>query len=457
MKKLAIFTVILSLFIYMLPTQNVSSITFSPSFNINSDSALLYSLDTKSILYEKNYTKQYFPAQLSQIMTAVICLENITDLAQRVSCPEEAFSEFPAYREAYPDNDIPTSGFQVSEELSYNDLLHAMMLGSSSEAANTIAFHIGGGSIQNFVNLMNEKAKELGATDTNFVNPSGLFAEGQLSTANDLLKITAYAFSLPAFEKISTIEYYEVPPSNLRAQITKINHSNVMMSKQSDYFDPYIKGLKTGNSVQSGRCLITKSSKNGVNYLLITLNSPISYPDGSNWFSHLEDAKRLFTWAFDQIVYTTILNNSSETTKLFVENAKDTDYVLLKPKDEFKSLWLKAESLSSVDFSDYNLYQNVEAPIYKGQKLGTLNLKYSGQTIFTTDLIATSDIELSVPKYAFYITLNYLKSGYVKKALIAGVFFNLIYIAIFVYITRKRELKKKISSKYNKPYNNNQT
>ena len=74
---------------------------------------------------------------------------------------------------------------------------------------------------------MNEKAKELGATDTNFVNPSGLFAEGQLSTANDLLKITAYAFSLPAFEKISTIEYYEVPPSNLRAQITKINHSNV--------------------------------------------------------------------------------------------------------------------------------------------------------------------------------------------------------------------------------------
>ena len=171
MKKfLAVFAVIM-LVINFIPDIQADAVSFTPPFEVNSESAVLYNIDTDTILYAKNSQKLQAPAQLTQIMTAVVCLENCHDLETVVACPASVFDDFASYRDTYPDIFIPVANLEPDEEASMKTLLYAMMLASSTEAAGTIAYHIGNGSTKGFVEMMNAKAKALGCENTVFTTP----------------------------------------------------------------------------------------------------------------------------------------------------------------------------------------------------------------------------------------------------------------------------------------------
>ena len=221
---------------------------------------------------------------------------------------------------------------------------------------------------------MNDKALEIGATDTVFTNAHGLYDINQVTTASDMAKITQYALKNSSFEKIATTQSYKPSIPNLENNHNENwywTHSNVMMSKGSFYYEG-AKGIKTGNLEKAGRNLITMASANGSKYLVILLKSPLYDEDGNSQFYHLEDAKNLFDWAFNNIEYKTIVNATEEMGEVYVRfGSGDNDYVLVKPAVEYTSLWLNTVSLSSIQ-KDIILEKDIIAPVEKGQKLGIL-------------------------------------------------------------------------------------
>ncbi len=442
MKK--VFTIITAL-VFMLcfiPELKTEAVTFQPPFEVNSESAVLYNMDTDSILYSKNADKQQAPAQLTQIMTAIICLENCDDLERVVACPESVFTEFGEYRERYPDIFIPIAELEINEEASIKTLLYAMMLASSTEAAGTIAYHIGNGSSKGFVDMMNKKAQELGCTSTTFTNAHGLYDPKQLTTANDMAKILKYAFTVEFFEEIATASSYEMPVSNMHSEPWTITHTNLMTIESSDYYYQYARGIKTGYGDETGRALATKATQNGNNNIVILLNAPIDDENGDTWYSHIEDAENILEWSFENFSYKPLLTTEQEAQEVKVEYSAGQGFVILKPEEGFRILWDNTVSTSLIE-TKTEVLENIKAPIYEGDILGKVKLLYAGEVIFETNLLASENVEKSQTKYWFDVCKGFFTSKWFKLAILFGVILSAVYIIYYAYQYRNMMIARK--------------
>lgn len=435
-KKLLICLITFLLALQCQPLIHASAVSFTPSFELNSQSGVLVSLDTGDTIYEKNPESPQSPAQLAQIMTAIICLETCPDIVgTTITANSLLFQEFASY--PYP-SDLRYADIQSGNILSVQDLLYAMMLTSSCEASVMLADYFGNGSIQHFVGLMNEKAKSIGATATNFCNPHGLYNEAQTTTARDMALITQYALqSVPHFEEIATAPSWT--PTSITAAWA---HSNIMTSETSNYYYNGAKGIKTGNLQQGGRTIATVASREGNNYLAILLNAPIYDAEGVSHYYHLDDATALFDWAFAHFAYTDILLKSEEIDELQVSNASDVDFVILKPREDFSMLWPDMVDKSSIQRIVTKL-ENVKAPVEQGEKLGEITLKLSGETLTTMDLVAAEPVERSFLKYNMSIMGDFFRSKWHKRAWMLAISLTLLYTAVCVYVFAMHRRKPK--------------
>ena len=445
-RTITIFLTLLTVLV-MLPCMTVDAIQFTPPFELNSQAGILVNLDTNTVIFQKNADTPMSPAQTVNIMTAILCLENCSDLENTmVTMPAEIYNDFDTYRQNDPNIYVTTADFYMGEELSMLTLMYGMMLQSGCEAASAIAYTIGNGSVSTFVNMMNEKAKQIGATNTNFTNPHGLYAETQYTTAEDLAKITEYALSLPRFEEIATAMTYEVQPTNVHTQAYELTHSNIMMDSDSEYYYDGVKGIKTGNSTQSGRCLVTEYKKNGSNYLLVLLNAPMKDPDGRNRFYHLEDAKQLIAWAAEHIKYTTLLEGDKEIDEVEVDYASGNGYVLVKPETSYSTLWLDTMDTTTIQrVPKYN--EHIYAPVKKGDILGTMTLSVGGEELTTVNLVATSDVERSFVNYNMAVLQDFPKSKWFKIAVLVGTVGAVLYVVFYVVRVREYNLNRRRSKK----------
>ena len=391
-----VLTVILAAAIFIQMSIPVSAaISFTPDFEVYSEAALLINLDTGDVMYQKNADKRLVPASLTKIMTAVLLLEeykdNIPALSTTyVSGGYECFDELNM-------TGASTADIRNGEKVSYKDLLYALLLRSACEAANIIAVNIGG-SLQGFAEMMNLKAAQLGMENSHFTNAHGLFWEDHYTTANDLAILTRYAMSLPMFTEIACSETYEMEATEYHEART-ISHTNIMMSKGNggDYYYEYVKGIKTGTLDEAGRCLISTAYKDGYSYLLITLNAPQTNENGENVMYNMIDHKNIYEWAFNNFEYTNIISGTEEIAEVPVDYGDGTDYVIVRPEEEYARIWSKKVPIDSV-YRDITLKDNVIAPIKEGDVLGTMELKYGGDTLAMMNLIATSGVVRSKQK-----------------------------------------------------------
>lgn len=452
MKKfLSILTVLAVLFAFAAPISgtSVQALSFRPTFKLKSDAAILYHLDTQTVVFEKNADKQCSPAQTVQIMTAAIAIEKATSMDAIIEIPANVYDDFEKYRQKYPldeypYNEVTTSLLDEGEQFKVQDLISAMLLESSCEAAYALAYVIGQGSAQNFVNMMNEKAAEIGATNTFFTNPHGLYDEEQHTTARDMMKITEYALSLPGFADLSSALTVHTGATNLNAEGVEFNNVNTMMNPTSEYYYKGTKGIKTGNSMQSGRCLVSRASRDGQNYLAVLFNAPFETDDYDNdIFTHLADAKQLFEWAFLNLEHKVVLEETQEIGSPKIKFAKGKDYINLKPAHDVKCMWLSTEDTSNIITEIDYVYDEVCAPIEAGEKLGTLKLRYLDNEIGTVDLVAYSDAEFSYSKYISEVFKSYLSSSSLKTALRIATGLTLLYALFALYILNLRAKKRR--------------
>ena len=431
----------------LLPVR-AAAVTFTPNFTVASEAAVLINMDKDMVIYEKNPTKKMYPASLTKIMTAIVVLDHVQDLDNtKYEAPLVVFDELYG-------TGASVVGFARGEVITATDLMYSLLMYSACESAGILAYHVGGNSIPNFVDMMNQKAEEIGCIGTHFVNPHGLYDDEQYTNAHDMALIAKYAVdNYPKFVEIATTTEYTLHATNYNSEgWVTIHHTNAMTQKGSFYYEP-VRGLKTGTLDEAGRCLATLASRDGNNYLLVTLNAPMYNEDGSKSNAQYTDHQNIYEWAFNNFSYEKILSSTDEITEIPVKLGENAEYVLLVPAEDFYTIWPQTLDTSDlkkeIDIKSYvDADGAVMAPVEKGDVLGRYTLSLSGETLCTVDLVAKESVSMSQLEYNIMKAKAFVGSFWFKAAVAAAGVLIAAYVAVYAAATSKRRRKiKKVSSK----------
>ena len=239
--------------------------------------AILIAADTGETLAEKNSHAQIYPASLTKIMTALLVIEYSGNLDETVWIPTDI------YEQLYAEG-ASMAGFLPGEETTLRELLYGILLPSGAECCLTAARYIGGTEGM-FVELMNQKAAQLGMENTNFTNCTGLQEETHYSSAADIAILLQYALSNATFGEIFTSKYYYVQPTEQHPD--GFTFWSTLFSQTDSRADGVILGGKTGYTEEAGLCLASLLSVGGREYILVTAGAPGSHETEPY---HIEDA-----------------------------------------------------------------------------------------------------------------------------------------------------------------------
>ena len=276
----------------MLPVQAMAAVDLNAKYDIStnqiqgwpagadiiSDTGVLMDADTGVVLYNKGADEQRYPASITKIMTLLVAVEN-SSMDEQVTFTQTGVQNVNA--------DSSNIGTQVGEVLSMKDCLYALIIKSANDVASQIAEHIGG-TEQAFIDMMNQRAQEIGCTNTHFATPNGLDAGyNHYTTASDLAKIAQYAIKKPMFRKLVSTGYYSF--SNLNTgRSYSIGTTNALLGNV-----PGVQGMKTGYTNKAGYCFVGLSySARGNTYISVVLGADSS---SARW----QDSRTLLTYAYN--------------------------------------------------------------------------------------------------------------------------------------------------------------
>lgn len=437
---------LLSVFLVIIILISTFSVTASASFNslleTESDIVLLVNTDSETVIFDKNADKRSAPASLTKIVTCMVVLENCPDLSVQLTCKRECLNGLYAMNAS-------TAGIVAGETLSIKNLLYCLMLPSAADAANILADYVGG-SIDNFVVMMNDFVAKLGCKDTKFVNAHGLDQDPNgYTTANDLYKITKYALENTTFKEITSTKRYDISPTEKYPYTRYLHNTNKMMNAGiPDYYHKSVSGVKTGTTEKAGRCVITTASQDGYNYMLIVMGAP-QYDidnDGVEENVAFTESKKIYNWAFDNIELTKITNTTDVIKVVDVKYNSKIDHLRLLPKEEMSALVpLGTESGSLiVQPIESETPQVVKAPIKKGDVLGKAEILYGDSVVATVDLVAAEDVDLNVFLLIIGTIGDILSTPVFKVLFIIIAVLLVIYILLIIRKNRIKAQRKKI-------------
>lgn len=417
--------------------------TYPKAPDIVGKSAILINPVTGTILYEKEPHKKMYPASITKIMTALLTLENCK------MNEEIVYSKKNIESLTWEDSNIEC---KVGEKMTVKDALYALMLASANETATALAEHISG-STENFTKLMNDRAKQAGATDTHFANANGLHDNNHYVTAYDMAMIMADAIQYPAFLDIIHSTEYTIPANNKRKKPYPSVQRHMMIHPTSQYYDADVIGGKTGYTDQAGKCLVTYAKRGNIPLISVVLKS-----DGDVVF---DDTKKLLDYGFDNFEFI----NVSEHDTTFNTNTYDNlvspfatnDKTITIDKDAFIMV-PKGVSVTDLDTEvSFHLTDNSFASItykYGNHFMGSAQVKYadsdsdSKKEITTTQETPTKQKELSTKiiettQAATKKTNTTSDSSYLLTILII-IFVIIIIVSIIVAIMLHRRKLNKI-------------
>ncbi len=404
-------------------------------YQVDAKAALLIEHNTGEILVSQNAEEKAYPASLTKIMTCLLTIEN-GSLDDTVTVSETALADM--------DPAGSTADLQPGEELSVEDLLYCMMLSSANEACNVAAEYVSG-SIEAFVELMNQRAEELGCTGTHFANPHGLHEEDHYTTALDLARITEAALENKTFYQICTTSDYVVPATNLSAERT-LHTTNYLVSDSmtSDYYYARAAGVKTGFTTPAGRCLITTATDGNLDLLSVVLGADtVVKESGDLVLKNFTETKALCEYAFDTFDYAKVLDKLNPVAQTTVLAAK-VDTVVLSPTEDIVRILPKdydaAQLTTTVTLDQPN---GVEAPVEAGQVLGTVTVRYQGQELGTVPIAAISSVERSGFLYYKQLIFDFLQTHWVLLILLVVVLLMLFLLLRYAMVNRARRRRRR--------------
>lgn len=359
-----------------------------PAPNTNASCAIVMELDGGRVLYGKNEKLAADPASLTKIMTVLLVAEAVergdVSLDDKVPIGND-------YMNGIPEDDEGPLKLSPGESLSLRDLMYCAMLVSSNEACNVMAVHVSG-SVDGFVTLMNKRAKELGCTDTRFVNTNGLFRPGHYSSASDLAIIAREALGHKLILEICGTREYTVPATETH-DARQLQNTNGLINPNSYYGSGFVYsgafGLKTGHTTQADYCLAGAAEKNGVRILVIVL--------GCGKSQNFVDTMNLFDWAFNNFSVRKVVEKGETFGKIDVTKSAEVTEVQLVAGKSFRYFLPEGLDVSELQKVVKLDSEAAEAPVKAGEEYGTLTvLGPDGETYGSVPLVAANDVDASV-------------------------------------------------------------
>ncbi|MBO5358443.1 MAG: D-alanyl-D-alanine carboxypeptidase [Clostridia bacterium] len=407
------------------------------SFEITAEAGMLISLDTGEVLWEKNPDKKMYPASITKIMTAILMVES--DLWN----PEAKVTLTKAALDKTLGTGLAVSLLKEGEEFTQLDLLYMVLLSSFGDCAY-LAADVYGGSLEGFVEMMNDKAKELGLNGTHYSNPVGLHEEETYTTARDTYNLCVYAKKHDIITEICGKSRYKLVTT--KGTTRTLSTTNFLLDQTTNYYYQYASGFKTGYTGAAGRCLVSTASHNGYNYMCILLKCP-NRPNIKRY--EFVESRELYRWAFNNFSFREIAKSNEPVCEIPVEMSLETDFLPLYFEKPFISVLPNEADDSTIIIKTYFENETAVAPIKKGDVLGYAEVVYAEKVIGTVDLIAGQDVKVSGLLQFWELVKDIFTSKYMKAVyiIIAAVIVGFILVMIKLNWPRKRRRVKYIPYK----------
>lgn len=449
-KWTAIFLVLVILFTLAVPAaaegqaeeipESTAQSSAGLGFSMTAYAALLIELNTGATLYAFNANEQHYPASLTKIMTCMLALENgnLEDILTVSSTALDGLDEAGS-----------TAGLVEGEQMSLLNMLYCVMVSSANEACNVVAEYVSG-SIEAFVDLMNQRAQELGCTGTHFANPHGLHDENHYTTAYDLSLIVRQALQYEEFRTICNTASYTLPATNMHEART-MNTTNELLSVNSANYYSKAEGVKTGFTSPARRCLISTADNGNLHLLAVILGADTVYnEDLGTWFpQNFPECINLFEYGFQNYTIATVLNTLYPLAEIPVNQSAGSQTVALAPAKELRTLVPSDYNEDDLQMDIQLIGDSVDAPVAAGDVLGTVTVSFQGQVLGTSDLTAITAVSRSEITHQVEETKVYVQDNWWKWLLgvLIAILVLIVICLILLQVYRRRERKRKVAAR----------
>ncbi len=364
--------IIYLLIIFILIFCNCSYV-FADELDLVSSNAGVFRADNLNVLYNKNIDEKISFASITKLMTAVVAIENIEDVNQILKIDYDV-------TEGLIDPDLVTAGIYRCENMNYYDLLATMLVKSGADSAVYLACTIFE-DYDTFIMKMNEKAKELGMNNTSFANPTGLDDENNYSTISDLAILMQYVLKNDVLREIISLDTYTTSDGLITVKSTFMSNKN-----------QYIKGGKTGTTGDAGLCLCSYSVDDVELIAIVT---------GSSMYStskyNIIESEKLYKYISEKYNNIVVLNEGENVLKLNTIYAKEDNITYNVPENVY---WYLDEVDKSKISYHYDGVTDVKYNTEVGTKLGTLDIYYEKDKIYSMDIVLENELKFSLTKWS---------------------------------------------------------
>ena len=343
--------------------------------HVDAEGAILMDAKTGKILYEKNATTRYYPASITKLMTALLVIENLKP-TNTITFSQDAIYGI--------ESGSSSIGMRIGEQITVDQALHGLLLMSANEIANGLAEAVSG-STDAFSTFMTRRAQELGATNTNFMNPHGLHDENHYTTAYDMALIMRELYNNEYFLEIMSHPTYQIPPTNKSSEARPLSQEHGLMNERrnSALYRSDVIGGKTGYTDQARNTLVTASRQGDIDLIVVILKGSKS--------TMYDDTNRLLDYGFNSYHTLELHSTSSVLTNLPVYSLQSGE--LLQSAQVDISVASNESLLISRDIKLRDITTKLNLPEYlslgvkEQEKIGTIDYIYANQIVATNDLI----------------------------------------------------------------------
>ena len=416
----------------------VTAIAEAPA--IDAKYGIVYNLEADKPLFEKDVDSIIYPASLTKIMTGLLACEYYD--ARGGNDFEVTVSE--ASLESVEGNKI---GLKAGETVSFYDLIVAVMVGSGNDAAYVIA-EVVGGSLEGFIDMMNERALSVGATHTTYSNPSGFHSPYMLTTLRDQALICAEASENNTLLKISSLVDYTMPETNLHKK-REFTNQNLLFDSSHwlRHYTPNTRGFNAGMTQQAGWCLATLHDNDGLNNVVIVAGGSV---EGFE-YNYINDVKALIDYSKKAYAFTKVLDKGRILHDVDVKLSEDKDRLILTAKNDVSALLpIDTEVNNDIRLESELFCEVYEAPISEGDTFGVVRAYYGDELLGEAELVALTDVKLSVKLLIVDRIKCFFENVYVSAIfrLIGSLLFVFaVCVFIFVCIKRRRLRLKRMRAR----------
>lgn len=439
----------LSLFLL---TVLLSVLTAVPAYGledpaIRAKAALLVDIGSDTILYEKDIHAELDIASTTKIMSALLIFEAIDrgDLRmdQNITATASALKGLP--------EDGSTADIVEGETLTVEQLLYCMLVISANETCNILGETVAG-SVDAFVERMNQRAQELGCKNTHFANTTGLTQSGHYSCAYDLYLITREAMTFEDFMTIVNTKSYEIPPTNKTEEERVLHSTNALISnwRLAGYLYSGAQGIKTGSTDAAGQCLVSSAVRGSRTLISVVLGAEkVEKENGSGYIvESFTETARLFDWGFDNFSSRQVLDENELVQEVPVALSKQVSTVAVHPAQSAEAMLPKDLDVESLTRTVTLDNETALAPIAAGDRLGEITVSYGDTEYVTVPLLAVADVSASRFLLARHAVGEFFSRPSIRIAAIALLVLIVALVLWFRFYGRNRRYGKAGSKQY---------